>query len=213
MQIKTLSLGPLGTNCYILSKNDNCLIVDPGGDAHIIKDFITTNKLTPKAILLTHAHFDHIGAVEDIRNTYDIDVYLHEAEKNWLENPELNRSILFLGDGAGFQTSAPDHLLEPGDLNIADFTMEVVHTPGHSPGSVTFIFKEEKLIVSGDVLFQRGIGRTDLPDGSIEQLAQSIVTKLYTLDENYVVYPGHGASTTIKEEKQLNPFTRQFYNG
>ena len=212
MKIETLPLGPLGTNCYILSKNDKCLIVDPGGDAHIIKEFVSANNITPEAILLTHAHFDHMGAVEDVRNMYQIDVYLHEAEKDWLENPELNRSILFLGDGAGYQTKAPDHLLEPGELQIADFVMEVIHTPGHSPGSVTFIFKDANVIVSGDVLFQRGIGRTDLPDGSIEQLANSIVTKLYTLDDNCVVYPGHGPATTIGEEKQLNPFTRQFYN-
>lgn len=211
MDIKTLSLGPLGTNCYIVSKNNNCLIIDPGGDAHMIKDYVTQKDLTPKAVLLTHAHFDHIGAVSEIRSTYDIDVYLHTEEQDWLGNPELNRSALFLGEDAGYQMDDPEHLLEPGELSIADFNMEVIHTPGHSPGSVTFVFKEERCIVSGDVLFQRGIGRTDLPGGSMELLAKSIVTQLYALDDTYIVYPGHGPATNIKDEKQLNPFTRQFY--
>jgi len=97
-------------------------------------------------------------------------------------------------------------------LIIGEFKMEVVHTPGHSRGSVTFIFEEDELIVSGDVLFQRGIGRTDLPGGDMQQLAQSIVTKIYVLNELFTVYPGHGPATKIKDEKELNPFTLQFYN-
>src|SRR5690625_5197709 len=137
MKIKTLSLGPLGTNCYILSKNNRCLIVDPGGDAAVIKQYITTNDLTPDAILLTHAHFDHIGAVDTIRKMYQIDVYLHEDEQDWLENPSLNRSALFLGEEGGYTTTAPDQLLQPGTLQIGEFSIQVVHTPGHSPGSVT----------------------------------------------------------------------------
>jgi len=211
MKIETLSLGPIGTNCYILSKKTTCLIVDPGGDANVIKDYISKNNLTPEAILLTHAHFDHIGAVDELRQFYHIDVYLHEAEKDWLGNPELNRSILFLGERDAYKTDAPDHLLEVGELQIGDFTMEVLHTPGHSPGSVSFIFKDDQFMVSGDVLFQQGIGRTDLPGGSMEQLAESIVTQLYVLDDGYHVYPGHGPATTIGDEKRSNPFTLQFY--
>src|SRR5699024_685015 len=95
MHIETLSLGPLGTNGYIVSKENNCLIIDPGRDDHTIKEYVRINNFTPLAILLTHAHFDHIGAVQEIRTYYNIDVYLHDAEKTWLENPELNRSILF----------------------------------------------------------------------------------------------------------------------
>lgn|SRR5699024_3799223 len=211
MKVKTFSLGPLGTNCYILSKDHACLIVDPGGDSNIIKDYITTNALTPSAILLTHAHFDHIGAVDDIRKEYNLDVYLHASEKEWLEDASLNRSDIFMGVANGYTTEAPDVLLVEGELQIDTFSMKVVHTPGHSPGSVTFIFEDEKCIVSGDVLFQRGIGRTDLPEGSMEQLAESIVSKLYTLDDHYDVYPGHGPATNIGDEKRMNPFTLQFY--
>lgn len=211
MEVKTLSLGPLGTNCYILSKGHTCLIVDPGGDAAMIKKYLSTNDLSPEAILLTHAHFDHIGAVDEIRKKYNLDVYLHKAEKDWLEDPALNRSDLFMGAAGAYKTDAPDVLLDEGTLRLGEFLMQVVHTPGHSPGSVTFIFEEEGCIVSGDVLFQRGIGRTDLPEGSMEQLAQSIVTKLYALDGHYEVYPGHGPKTNIADEKQMNPFTLQFY--
>lgn len=211
MKIKTLSLGPLGTNCYILSKGSSCLIIDPGGDAEMIKEYLSLHDLTPEAILLTHAHFDHIGAVDEIRKEYQLKVYLHEAEKDWLEDPALNRSELFLGSAGAYTTSAPEELLSEGELQIGEFSMNVVHTPGHSPGSVTFIFEHDQCIVSGDVLFQRGIGRTDLPDGSMEQLAESIVTHLYTLDDVYTVYPGHGPPTNIGDEKRQNPFTLQFY--
>src|SRR5699024_5661096 len=112
-----------------------------------------------------------------------------------VENPGINWSNLFLGSENAKQNDAPDRIIETSELNIGDFKIEVIHTPGHSPGSVTFIFEEEKLMVSGDVLFQRGIGRTDLPGGDMQQLAHSIVTKLYVLDELFIVYPGHGPAT------------------
>lgn len=211
MNIKTLSLGPLGTNCYIISKNEKCLIVDPGGDALVVKDYLKEHNLEPEAILLTHAHFDHIGAVDDLRKTYQLDVYLHENEKDWLEKPELNRSSFYFDEASAIVTDPPEHLIEQGKMTLGPFTFEVVHTPGHSPGSVSFIFKEEKFVVSGDVLFQQGIGRTDLPGGNIEQLAASIVDVLYQLPDDFEVFPGHGPSTVIGDEKEMNPFTLQFY--
>lgn len=212
MQIQTLSLGPLGTNCYIVSKENKCLIIDPGGDAHIIMGYMSENNLNPQAILLTHAHFDHIGAVDSLRKKYSLDVYLHENEKHWLKDSTHNRSTLFLGEEGAIITADPEHILIEEKLTIDNFSMGVLHTPGHSPGSVTFVFPDDKFIVSGDVLFQQGIGRTDLPEGSIEQLAKSIVTKLYTLPDEFTVYPGHGPHTTIGAEKKSNPFTLQFFN-
>jgi|SRR5690625_1734165 len=206
-----MSLGPLGTNCYIIQTGTDCLIVDPSGDADVIEKYIQENELHPLAILLTHAHFDHIIALDSIRKTYNIDVYLHENEKDWLENPSLNRSALYFGEKEAIITKRPEKLVSIGDLRIGPFSCEVVHTPGHSPGSVSYIFNEFKSVVSGDVLFKQGIGRTDLPEGSIDELASSIVSKLYTLPDEFVVYPGHGASTTIGEEKSSNPFTLQFY--
>src|SRR5699024_1469602 len=124
MEIKTLSLGPIGTNCYIVSKNGECLIFDPGAEPEKIESYIKEENLTPKAIMLTHAHFDHIGAVDSIRNKYDIDVYLHEAEQSWLENPELNRSVVFFGEAGAVRTSKPDYLIQIGEQSIASFSFE-----------------------------------------------------------------------------------------
>ncbi len=210
MKIKSLSLGPLGTNCYIVSKDNQSLIIDPGGDAHIIIKYLFEQNLTPIAILLTHAHFDHIGAVHKLRTNFEIDVYLHEAEKNWLENPDLNRSILYFGESGKVITNPPEYSLQEGHLEIGPFLMDVVHTPGHSPGSVTFIFNEHSFIVSGDVLFHHGIGRTDLPQGSLPQLAESITKYIYKLPDEFTVYPGHGVETTVGYEKVSNPYTLQF---
>ncbi|HLS66557.1 MAG TPA: MBL fold metallo-hydrolase [Pseudogracilibacillus sp.] len=210
MNIQSFSLGPIGTNCYVIRKGEQCLIIDPGWDAPVVTSYIEKENLEPQVILLTHAHFDHIGAVDELRKLYSLDVYLHEEERDWLENAELNRSQFALG-GAGITTAAPDKLLKEGRLQIGKFSFDVVHTPGHSPGSVSFIFNEFDFVVSGDVLFHHGIGRTDLPGGNIEQLARSITEHLYTLPDSFTVYPGHGTSTTIGEEKYANPFTLQFY--
>lgn len=209
MKIETLALGPIGTNCYIVSKEDKCLIFDPGAEADKIEKFVTEQNLTPLAILLTHAHFDHIGAVDAIRKKYQIDVYLHEAESDWLENPELNRSILFFGKQAAVHTEKPDKHIDVGTWEIGPFSFEVRHTPGHSPGSVSYIFHDDEIVVCGDTLFFQGIGRTDLPEGDFQTLMNSIFNQLYTLGEDFTAYPGHGPSTTIGKEKYSNPFTIQ----
>lgn len=209
MEIKTLSLGPIGTNCYIVSKQSQCLIFDPGAEPDVVEQYVTEKNLQPVAILLTHAHFDHIGAVDVLRKRYEIDVYLHEAERDWLEKPELNRSVLFFGEAGAIRTAKPDKLIHIGQWEIGPFTFETVHTPGHSPGSVSFIFHEEQIVISGDTLFNQGIGRTDLPEGDFKTLMLSIFNELYTLADDFVVYPGHGPSTTIGSEKFQNPFTVQ----
>lgn len=204
MKIKQMSLGELGTNCYILYKDYNALIIDPGGEADKVMTWLDAESLVPQAILLTHAHFDHIGAVDTLRSHYDIDVYLHKEESEWLEDPDLNRSTGFMRKE--IRTSKPDHLLKEGPMELLNFEFEVIHTPGHSPGSVSFIFNDDRFIVSGDVLFQRGIGRTDLPGGDLKELVSSIRNKLYILENAFIVYPGHGPATQIGKEKQLNPF-------
>lgn len=199
-----MSLGPLGTNCYIVYNDYDAIIVDPGGDSGKISTFLNENKITPTAILLTHAHFDHIGGVEELRSYFNIDVYIHQKEADWLEDPQLNGSSLFLG--YEIAVSRAEHLLTPGNKEINSIGFEVIHTPGHSPGSVSFIFHDHDFTVSGDVLFRRGIGRTDLPGGDIRQLEVSIKDSLYTLPGTYKVYPGHGPETSIEEEKRENPF-------
>lgn len=204
MNIKSMSLGDLGTNCYIVYNESNALIFDPGGNPEKVIHFLESKHVKPQAILLTHAHFDHIGGVEALRKHFNIDVYLHENEADWLEEPSLNRSTAFTRSEV--RTAAPEQLLKTGKMKLSTFEFEVIHTPGHSPGSVSFIFADAGFIISGDVLFQQGIGRTDLPGGSMEQLERSIRQSLYLLDDTYIVYPGHGSSTTIGEEKINNPF-------
>ncbi|PAV29070.1 hypothetical protein CIL05_13935 [Virgibacillus profundi] len=207
MNIKSMSLGPLGTNCYIVYNDQTALIVDPGGESNLIIDFLDERRLSAAAILLTHAHFDHIGAVDKLRTFYDIEVYLHEKEASWLENPSLNRSVFFTGDE--IKTKSPEHILKPGWMEVGPFAFEVIHTPGHSPGSVSFVFAEDLYVISGDVLFQQGIGRTDLPGGDMKQLELSIRNHLYKLDDSFAVYPGHGPKTNIAFEKQHNPFFKE----
>ncbi|WP_217586705.1 MBL fold metallo-hydrolase [Lentibacillus saliphilus] len=204
MNITQLNLGPLGTNCYIVSDKKTALIIDPGGDAKDVIAYLTNNDIKPLAILLTHAHFDHIGAVDELRSYYEIEVYVHETEAKWLVDAQLNGSSLFIG--MPIITELPEQLIEPGKLCIGDFVMDVIHTPGHSPGSVSFVFQKDEIVISGDALFNGGIGRTDLPGGDFSVLAQSIKTKLYALPDHYRVYPGHGPWTTIEREKGTNPF-------
>ncbi|WP_353615313.1 MBL fold metallo-hydrolase [Virgibacillus sp. 7505] len=204
MKIHTLSLGPMGTNCYILESKNDCLIVDPGGDSVKLIEWIKQKELRPQAILLTHAHFDHIGAVDDARDIYHIPVYLHEEEADWLGDPGKNGSKMF--PVKQITARDADENLKPGNMGFGHFEFEVRHTPGHSPGSVSLVFHKEKYAIVGDALFQRGIGRTDLYRGDLPTLMQSITDQLLSLPDFYEVYPGHGPKTTIGEEQAKNPF-------
>jgi len=206
-----LPLGPLQTNCYILSRKDgSCLIIDPGEEPNKIIQYISSKKLNPKAILLTHAHFDHIGAVDPIREKYSIPVYIHKKEESWLSDPALNGSQFFL-HGEKIKARQADHVITAEKrMEIEGFSFEVFETPGHSPGSISFFFKEDGIAVSGDALFQSSIGRTDLPGGSHEVLLKSIHEKLLVLPEDTLVLPGHGPATTIGQEMDSNPFLNGF---
>ncbi len=204
MQIKKYALGQLGTNGYLLIKEDDLLIIDPAGEPNRLIKEIEALAIKPKAILLTHAHFDHIGAVDPLRKQYDLPVYLHENEHEWMGNPALNGSKYFPVKEVTCEPA--DHDLKPGPVSIGAFDFTVIETPGHSPGGVAFVFNQEHLTISGDSLFNRGIGRTDLPLGDYDTLIQTIKEKLFHLPDDYVVYPGHGPETTIGDEKKLNPF-------
>lgn len=209
MKYYQIPLGPLGTNCFIvMNEKKECIIVDPGEEGAKLIQFIKKNGLKPLAVLLTHAHFDHIGAVDDVRDAFDIEAYIHEKEKKWLADPILNGSQYFMMGNATKQRPAEHIISEEGALKIGDFVFEVFETPGHSPGSISFYLRDAGYLFSGDVLFKRSIGRTDLAGGNMDVLMKSIEQKILTLPHNTIVFPGHGEITLIEDEVDYNPFLR-----
>ncbi|MDQ0269432.1 MBL fold metallo-hydrolase [Cytobacillus purgationiresistens] len=211
MKYAQIPLGPLQTNCYVLTKeNGTCLIIDPGGDGEKLIQAIKENQLKPIALILTHAHFDHIGAVDEVREEFAIPVYIHEKEAAWLLDPILNGSQSFQMGQMIRVKPADKIIVNEEQMQIGEFKFQVFETPGHSPGSLSFYFKEEGMVVAGDALFNGSIGRTDLRGGNHEQLLKSIHEKLLTLPEETVVLPGHGPETTIGHEMDGNPFLNGF---
>jgi hydroxyacylglutathione hydrolase len=209
LNVHCLPLGPVQANCYIVMKESKeSLIVDPGGEGERLIRKISSIGTKPKAIMLTHAHFDHIEAVDVIRKQYGIPVWIHEREANWLTDPMLNGSKKYI-DLPDIMVKKADHLFrKEGEMEIEGFNFNLLHTPGHSPGSVSFHFAKDKIAIVGDTLFQGGIGRTDLVQGDHDRLMSSITTKLLTLSDDTIIYPGHGPWTTPIDERQTNPFLR-----
>lgn len=204
MKISSLSLGLVETNVYFIENDTSVILVDPANDSDlIIKKLNQINKKLV-AVLLTHGHFDHIGALDDMIEKYDVPVFMHKSEFDFLTNTTKNGSEKFKQYGLPNVIShATPQPLEEGDANVAGFNFNVLHTPGHSPGSLTFVFNE--FAVVGDTLFKQGIGRTDLYKGDYETLVNSILDKLFELDDDLPLFPGHGPYTTVEDE-QMNPY-------
>lgn len=191
-------------NCYILSQGTQALIIDPGNDSEDIIAAVTKLAVLPIAILITHAHFDHIGALEAIRQHYHIPVYINQREQSWLNDPDKNLSSSYR---YAFTCEDAEYPIVPvTTLQIGPFTLEARPTPGHTPGSTSYVLHSDRLVFSGDALFNHAVGRFDFPEGSREALLTGIQTQLFTLPEDYKVYPGHGLATTIGQEKATNPF-------
>ncbi|SHO50700.1 MBL fold metallo-hydrolase [Anaerocolumna xylanovorans] len=208
MKIKNLVLGPVSTNCYFLinEQTKETIIIDPADSPQRICEKISGEQLMPVAILLTHGHFDHIMAVEEVGRTYSIPHYIYETEAELMESPELNASLMINGD----ITVKRDRVLKDKEvLTLAGFTIEVIHTPGHTAGSVCYYIQEEKALFSGDTLFYNSVGRTDLPTGNGAALIKSVKERLFNLPEDTGVYPGHGMMSSIGYEKNNNPYFRR----
>lgn len=199
-------LGSVYTNCYFLKNKSTgeVLIVDPADEAEKIFEKVNEISGTPKAVLLTHGHFDHIQAVEGVRQKYHIPVYAQREEAKMLLDASLNLS----GNCGRISCSIEaDTLLS--DLQVfeaAGFSVQVIHTPGHTEGSCCYYIEEENLLFSGDTLFYGSVGRTDLPGGSMGEIVRSLHKLVDSLPEETEVYPGHDTSTTIGYEKRYNPF-------
>jgi glyoxylase-like metal-dependent hydrolase (beta-lactamase superfamily II) len=208
--IKKLVVGPLQANCYLVSDaaTRETAIVDPGGDAREIVRCMESGGLKPVLIVNTHAHPDHVAANAELKKRYEIPILIHKDDAPALaQSGMLSRLIgLFLEP-----SPPPDKLLRDGDeIKVGKITLKVVHTPGHSKGSICLWCKgqgdEAPLIFSGDTVFQDSVGRTDLPGGSYEALMNSIKTKVIKLPDRTRILPGHGPETTVGREKKYNPF-------
>ena len=205
MKIEKFVLGSVATNCYLLVNEDTreVVIVDPATCPEYLLSHMESNGYSPKAILLTHGHFDHVMGIDGWVQAYDIPVYLHEEEQEVLEQPQLNLSTAF---GKQYAYQRTTQLKDGEILSVAGFQFQVIHTPGHTKGSCCYYEKQEEVLMSGDTLFCRSVGRSDFPTGNGRGLAESIRRKLFCLSDQVMVYPGHDRLTCIGEEKQHNPF-------
>ena len=195
MEVKTLVLGEYETNCYIIwgEGSENCIVIDPGYEPKRVLDAVAQTGKTLTAILLTHGHFDHVGAVRELFSETDCDIYLCPADCKMPEMMTAGPLCYTVSYGEG------------DTLSLAGLNIQVLQTPGHTPGSVCLL--TENTIFSGDTLFEGSCGRTDLPGGDWATIQKSL-KRLAALEGNFWIFPGHGGSTTLRDEKRYNPYMR-----
>lgn len=207
MKIEKFVLGALQTNSYLILNEDTkeVVIVDPAICPDYVLSHVKSKGYIPKAILLTHGHFDHVMGIEGWVSNYEIPVYLHEDEKEVLANPKLNLSVMM---GKYYAYDKVQTLKDGEVLELAGFSFKVIHTPGHTKGGCCYYEEREGVLISGDTLFQASVGRSDFPTGSMSTLVKSIKERLFVLPEDVMVYPGHNNLTCIADEKKYNPFVK-----
>lgn len=204
MFVQRIQVGMIGTNCYLVAcpETKEAIVIDPGDEGEEIYKLVTKNGFRVSAIVNTHGHFDHVGGNRYLKKITGAPILIHEADAKYLTDRRLH-----LGSMMGKNEESPeaDLLLKEGDtVKVGEFSLKVVHTPGHTPGGISLI--GEDVVFVGDTLFSGSIGRTDLPGGDYDTLMASIKNKLLPLEDEMVVYPGHGPSTTIGRERKRNPF-------
>lgn len=194
----------LGENCYIIQdeKTKETMIIDPGNMTEELSTMLETLDIKLKYIVLTHCHADHINGAEQIKQKYGGKILIHREDAEGLRKPEINLGY-YIGLSDDVSITADSRLNDGDLLHIDDMEFKVIYTPGHTNGSICLYCEKEKLLFSGDTLFRGAWGRTDLPTSSFENVINSITNKLMTLPENTIVYPGHGKSTIIQEEKPI----------
>lgn len=199
MRIESVSVGYIGTNCYLAcNENMECLIIDPGDEAERIAKKIEEMQVKPLAILLTHGHYDHTGAMNELKERFGINIYCGENEEETLENRRLS---------LGAHSLKADLFFKDGEkVEMGAFVFKVLETPGHTKGGVCYYFENEGVLFAGDSLFHESVGRTDLHGGAQGDLIRSLKEKIMVLPEETIVYPGHMEATTIGHEKVYNPF-------
>lgn len=209
MRIEIIPCGPLQVNCYILSAGGAkaAIAIDPAG-AEPVQAYLENNQLSLSHILLTHGHFDHIGGVAALQKAYGAKVCIHRADADMLRDNRANGAEMLR---AVITPSKADILLGDGDTIEAEgFSLRVLHTPGHSPGGVCYLLGEPAALFTGDTLFQMSVGRSDLMGGDEKTLFDSILNKLFVLPGEYTVYPGHMGISTLSQEREHNPYVRQY---
>jgi len=206
MNVETITVGSFAMNCYLLSDSDSkqAVLIDPGAESDRLIDEISARDLNLKFIINTHCHIDHTAEVSSIINHFKVPFYIHRAELPLLKN--LKEQGDFFGLPVLEIPTVSDYVEDNQSLEFGNTKMKILHTPGHSPGGISILIKDSVFV--GDCLFFDSIGRTDLLGGNYDQLITSIKTKLLTLDDSTIVYPGHGQSTTIGRERMNNPFLK-----
>jgi glyoxylase-like metal-dependent hydrolase (beta-lactamase superfamily II) len=204
MNIISKVVGDLQENCYIVYEKKDAVVIDPGADAQKILDILKEKDLNLTHILLTHGHFDHIGAVGEIKSRTGAQICIHFDDSDMLVSPQKNLSV-FIGET--LETYPADMYLYDGQIiETGGMRIKVLATPGHTPGGVSFEIGDN--LFTGDTLFRLSVGRTDFPGSSTVKLNHSLTEVLGNLKKNYFVYPGHGPASTLDEEKEYNPFMR-----
>lgn len=199
-----LILGPLGASCFVIGdeKTGHGLVIDPGDELNTITTTLTKHNLTLKYILITHGHVDHITQVSPLKDATGATTIMHKADHFLLSHASVQAMMFGLPDPG---KPVVDKFVDEGDVIEMDgVRLDVLHTPGHSPGSITFKLPDDLIV--GDLIFAGSIGRTDLPGGDYDTLIQSVKSKIFTLDEGMKIHPGHGPATTVGHEKATNPF-------
>jgi hydroxyacylglutathione hydrolase len=199
MEVKSFALGPYQTNCYVLTQGNQVIIIDPSAKGEVIAKSIDSDKEV-LAILLTHGHFDHFGGAQYLLDHFKCPIYIHEDDVELLEDPQKNYSMEL-----NLTLKKDVLILNEGIMQIGPFMISVLHTPGHSEGSVSFHI--EDALFAGDLIFKMSIGRTDLYGGNERQMMKSL-KMIKTFSDNLIIYPGHGPKTTLDFEKKYNPFLK-----